>query len=105
MPRAGDVVHVGPAASCQFRHGCDFNMRVTRWETSGSTPDGWIHLTGYQLDKNGLGIEQRTVLVQAAGLVDVPAPAPLPARRPVNRGPIPIPRQRTSTSTTARSHR
>lgn len=72
--RAGQIVHIGPACSPQFADNRHIRLRVIGWEHSWSTPDGWIHLSGYQLDDQGRPVEKRTVFVQHDGLhLDVDA--------------------------------
>lgn len=104
MPRSGDVLHIGKAASVQFIvH--PINLRVIRvhdWPTY----DGWVWLDGYQLNNSGDAVERRNVFVQIAGLRAVATtPDPRtrngerPARAARNTGPA-VPRPRTSPETT-----
>lgn len=65
MPRCGDVLLVGPAASVQFRPPILFRLiRVL----NRSTYDGWVWLDGYELGESGDAIERREIFVQVAGL-------------------------------------
>lgn len=78
--RAGQIVHIGPACSPQFADNRHIRLRVISWEHSWSTPHGWIHLSGYQLDDQGRPVEKRTVFVQHDGLyLDAPRRPPNPA--------------------------
>lgn len=88
LPRAGDVVRLGRAASPQFRDPILF--RVIRVDPSDTADrDGWYWIDGYQLDAAGYAVERRSLFVQITGVVPAatPPPAPAPAgrqrRRPV----------------------
>jgi hypothetical protein len=68
LPRAGDVVHLGPAASVQFSVNA-INFRVSRVQPADTADrDGWVWLDGYELDQNGDAVERRSVFVQLAGI-------------------------------------
>lgn len=65
MPRAGDVVQVGRAASVQFTAPILFRIiRVHDWETYV----GWVWLDGYELNQTGDAVERRSIFVQISGL-------------------------------------
>lgn len=66
-PRAGEVVHVGQAASVQFGGGRGFAFRVIRF-LDWPTYDGWCWLDGYQLNTAGDAVERRSIFVQLTGL-------------------------------------
>lgn len=78
VPRPGDVVFVGRAASVQFAGHNGFNFRIIRVDDK-ATYEGWLWLDGYQLGPHGEAIERRTIFVQVAGL--------RPARPVTPRGP------------------
>lgn len=64
-PRAGEVLHVGPAASVQFA--VPILFRVIRG-LDRSTYEGWIWLRGYELTAGGTAVDQRDIWVQVRGL-------------------------------------
>ncbi|MEU7901881.1 hypothetical protein [Actinoplanes sp. NPDC049118] len=65
LPRAGEVVYVGMAASVQFAQPILFRVvRVHDWPTY----EGWVWLDGYELDPAGDTVERRSIFVQASGL-------------------------------------
>ena len=67
LPGAGDLVHVGAAASVQFAGDRAFDFRVIKvhdWPTY----DGWIWLDGYELNPSGDAVERRSIFVQVSGL-------------------------------------
>ena len=67
LPRPGDVVLVGGAASVQFAGPNGLRFRVIRvhdWPTY----DGWAWLDGYQLNAAGDAVERRSIFVQLSGL-------------------------------------
>ncbi len=70
--RAGVVVRLGASASPQFASGRGFALRVTKVDERSSV-DGWVWLSGYQLDRSGQAVERRTVFVRLAGVVYLPA--------------------------------
>lgn len=81
LPKAGDVLVVGPAASVQFTQPMCFRViRVHDWPTY----EGWVWLDGYQLNALGDAVERRSIFVQVHGLRTVGAS---PARRPTNAPP------------------
>lgn len=93
LPKAGDLVVVGRAASVQFVRPITCRViRVLDWITY----DGWCWLDVYQLDAKGDAVARRSIFVQPAGLaVSSPAPVPrAPSRvgvaRQVRRGPSPV---------------
>jgi hypothetical protein len=100
MPKVGDTV-INTNASVQFKN--PFPFRITGVAEYGSTPTGWVWLTGYIVDTTtGLATGRRELFVQTAGLQTTETPLPAPARPArMNRGPQP----RTNTRTPARSHR
>ena len=70
LPRSGDVLHVGRAASVQFGDPILFRViRVHDWPTY----DGWIWLDGYELNASGEAVNRRSIFVQRAGLRQVRA--------------------------------
>lgn len=76
LPRAGDVYQLGRAASPQFARQ-PIRFRVTRVEPADTADrDGWVWLSGYQLDELGEAIEHRMVFVNLAGLVNALLPEP-----------------------------
>lgn len=103
-PRRGDVVIVDGRASVQFA-AHPFTFRVVRTHRLGSTPTGWIWLTGYVLNTAGNATEHRELFVQVAGLRQPIRQAA--SHAPTRNGGPTIPRQRTrdTTTTTARSLR
>lgn len=75
LPRAGDMLVVGRAASVQFLTPILFRViRVHDW----STYDGWAWLDGYQIDEaTGEAVARRSIFVQVAGLRRLPPGHPL----------------------------
>jgi hypothetical protein len=70
LPRAGEVLHVGRAASVQFARPIFFRViRVNDWPTYA----GWVWLDGYELNSIGDAVERRSIFVQTSGLRDVKA--------------------------------
>lgn len=65
-PRPGDVLLLGRAASVQFA------TAPIRFRVIGVDPrptyQGWIWLSGYQLDQQGEAVARREVFVQIAGI-------------------------------------
>lgn len=66
LPRPGDVLLLGRAASVQFA------TAPTRFRVIGvdsrPTYQGWIWLSGYQLDQRGEEVAKREVFVQITGI-------------------------------------
>ncbi|MEU8821788.1 hypothetical protein [Actinoplanes sp. NPDC048796] len=77
LPRAGDILHVGKAASVQFA--APILFRVIRVLIT-DTYQGWIWLDGYELNPQGDAVERRSIFVQLAGLRAI-AKAPDPRAR------------------------
>ncbi|HEX8626916.1 MAG TPA: hypothetical protein VF755_01940 [Catenuloplanes sp.] len=77
VPRSGEVVLIGRAASVQF--GTPMLFRVIRVHDQ-PTYEGWAWLDGYQLDAAGEAVERRSVFVRLAGLRS-PPPGHLPPGR------------------------
>jgi len=94
VPRGGDVVYVGPAASVQFGAGNGFCFRVIRAH-DWSTYDGWALIDGYQLNANGEAVARRSIFVRPAGLRRV---TPANGGQPGQRAPLRSAR-RTGTGT------
>ncbi|MEV6704572.1 hypothetical protein [Micromonospora wenchangensis] len=77
LPKAGDLVDVGRAASVQFVRPIRCRViRVLDWITY----DGWCWLDVYQLDAKGDAVLRRSIFVRPAGLVTVHGARPV--RRP-----------------------
>ena len=68
LPRPGDVVHVGGAASVQFQGRRALTLRVIRVDPR-RTYDGWLWIDGYVLGPAGEAIGRRVVFVRRSGLV------------------------------------
>jgi hypothetical protein len=66
LPRSGEVVRLGRAASVQFA-GRPILFRVIRLH-DWSTYDGWAWLDGYELNNSGEAVERRSVFVQVNGI-------------------------------------
>jgi hypothetical protein len=66
LPKSGDLVHIGRAASVQFALD-PFLFRVVRLPPY-TTYEGWLWLSGYQLNSEGDAIEMRDIFVKAAGV-------------------------------------
>nr|WP_221330067.1 hypothetical protein [Actinoplanes sp. L3-i22] len=65
LPRSGDVVLVGRAASIQFAQPILFRViRAHDWQTYV----GWIWLDGYEIDPAGDALRRRSIFVQLNGL-------------------------------------
>jgi hypothetical protein len=65
LPRSGEVLRVGRAASVQFAVPILFRViRVHDW----TTYDGWIWLHGYEINPAGDAVAQRSIFVQVDGL-------------------------------------
>jgi hypothetical protein len=62
----GDVLFITDRASVQFRRPILF--RVIR-EEPWSTPQGWVWLDGYELNKTCDAVSRRSIFVQRAGLI------------------------------------
>ena len=69
LPRPGDVLHVGGAASVQFQGERALSFRVIRVDPR-LTYDGWLWIDGYVLDAAGDATERRVIFVRKAGLVN-----------------------------------
>lgn len=65
LPRSGDVISVGKAASVQFA--APILVRVIR-VLPRETYVGWIWLDVYELNQAGDAVERREIFVQIAGL-------------------------------------
>lgn len=65
--RAGADLYIGRAASVQFA-GRPIRLRLTRVENR-LCDNGYVWLTGYELDQAGNAVERREVYVMQAGLV------------------------------------
>ena len=65
--RPGDVLRLDSAASVQFADDRAITFRVIRVDER-PTYEGWVWLTGYELDPSGAAVERREVFVQVAGL-------------------------------------
>ena len=68
LPRPGDVIHVGGAASVQFQGERALTLRVIRVDPR-LTYDGWLWIDGYVLDPAGEAIGRRVIFVRHAGLI------------------------------------
>ena len=66
VPRSGEVVRLGRAASVQFASK-PILFRVIRLH-DWSTYDGWAWLDGYELNHYGEAVERRSVFVQVGGI-------------------------------------
>ncbi|BCY15553.1 hypothetical protein [Actinoplanes sp. L3-i22] len=67
LPRAGDVLHVGGAASVQFAGDRALTFRVIRVD-SRLTYSGWLWIDGYALGPSGDATERRLIFVRRDGL-------------------------------------
>ena len=67
LPRAGDVLHVGGAASVQFADDRALTFRVIRVDPR-LTYAGWLWIDGYVLGPTGDAIERRLIFVRRDGL-------------------------------------
>ena len=67
IPEPGEIVLLGAAASVQFGGDRATLLRVTRIDKR-PTYDGWIWLSGYELDRRGSAISKRDVFVQIDGI-------------------------------------
>ncbi len=65
--RPGDVLRLDAASSVQFADDRAITFRVIRVDER-PTYEGWVWLTGYELDCSGAAVERREVFVQVAGL-------------------------------------
>jgi len=68
LPRPGDVLHVGGAASVQFQGERAITLRVIRVDPR-MTYDGWLWIDGYVLGASGDAIERRVIFVRRDGLI------------------------------------
>ncbi|MDT0528624.1 hypothetical protein RM555_06415 [Micromonospora sp. DSM 115977] len=66
-PRPGDEFWIGRDASVQFARQPRFVFRVIS-VCPKPTYQGWVWLTGYQLDELGNAVDKREVFVRLAGL-------------------------------------
>jgi hypothetical protein len=102
IPQSGDIFEITSAASVQFAGDRGFTFRVINTNVLGSTPTGWIWLTGYVIDAHGDATERREIFVQIEGLISVdtlPGAQPATKPRPHNAGPARIPQQRSIRTT------
>ncbi|BCJ43526.1 hypothetical protein GCM10010168_41640 [Actinoplanes ianthinogenes] len=67
LPRAGDVLHVGGAASVQFAGDRALTFRVIRVDQR-QTYAGWLWIDGYVLGPTGDATERRLIFVRRDGL-------------------------------------
>ncbi|GAA2679813.1 hypothetical protein [Actinoplanes palleronii] len=67
LPRAGDVLHVGGAASVQFAGERALTFRVIRVDPR-RTYDGWLWIDGYVLGPSGEAVDRRVIFVRHDGL-------------------------------------
>ncbi|MBL7261484.1 hypothetical protein [Paractinoplanes lichenicola] len=68
LPKPGDVLFVGGAASVQFQGDRALTFRVIRVDPR-ITYDGWLWLDGYVLGPSGDALERRVIFVKKDGLV------------------------------------
>lgn len=100
LPVTGEVVAITGACSVQFA-GQHFLMRIIHTFSNWSTPEGWVWLTGYVLDKDMQALHRRELLVQVAGLSFVARPSTRRDNRArivkaaQNLRPAYVPKQRT----------
>ena len=73
VPRPGDVIRVGRAASVQFDGRSGFMFWVSRVDDR-LTYVGWCWLLGYQLNRRGDAVQRRWIFVRVAGLHPVTGP-------------------------------
>jgi hypothetical protein len=71
LPRPGDVVFVGSAASVQFGGDRAITVRVIRVDPR-PTYAGYAWLDAYALGPDGYAMVRRSIYVQVAGLRHVP---------------------------------
>ncbi|WP_416903311.1 hypothetical protein [Micromonospora echinospora] len=64
----GDLLRIDGCASVQFGEGRALTLRVVAVHHDRPTFDGWIWLTGYVLDTDGMATAKRELFVQPAGL-------------------------------------
>jgi hypothetical protein len=67
LPRPGDVLYVGGAASVQFQGERSLTFRVIRVDPR-ITYDGWLWIDGYVLGPSGEATERRMIFVRQEGL-------------------------------------
>jgi hypothetical protein len=67
LPKPGDVLYVGGAASVQFQGERSLTLRVIRVDHR-LTYDGWLWIDGYVLGPAGEATERRVVFVRNEGL-------------------------------------
>lgn len=67
LPRPGDVLHVGRAASVQFDGDRALVFQVIRVDRR-TTYEGWIWLAGYVLGPGRRAMARRMIFVQVEGL-------------------------------------
>jgi hypothetical protein len=67
LPRAGEVFHVGSAASVQFAGDRALTFRVIRVDPR-LTCAGWLWIDGYVLGSSGDATERRLIFVRREGL-------------------------------------
>lgn len=80
-PRPGEVIRVDGAASVQFAGDRALTLRVVAVLDDRPTFDGWIWLSGYVVDRNGLATAKRELFVQLAGLRPAATVVPGQGRR------------------------
>ncbi|GAA0451697.1 hypothetical protein Ade02nite_76720 [Paractinoplanes deccanensis] len=68
LPRPGDVLFVGGAASVQFQGERALTLRVIRVDPR-LTYDGWLWIDGYVLGPTGDAVERRVIFVRRDGLI------------------------------------
>ncbi|MET0424156.1 MAG: hypothetical protein ABW046_09790 [Actinoplanes sp.] len=68
LPRPGDVLFVGGAASVQFQGDRSLTIRVIRVDPR-ITYDGWLWIDGYVLGPSGDATERRMIFVRQEGLI------------------------------------
>lgn len=61
------VVHLDESASVQFKDS-PISFRIIAEPSKGGQSDGWVWLTGYELDENGDAAVRREVYVYLAGI-------------------------------------
>lgn len=66
LPRSGDLLSITRSASAQFS-ARPIRFRVVKVQ-DWPTPDGWVWMDGYEVDRYGDAVERRAIFVLLRGL-------------------------------------